>query len=262
MTWQRAWSSRLPGAPDSPWSTADVPSAWIAVLNWRPSHFWMTPASPFCRPGGRFQIRNRRCYSACACSFFCRTPVGRIWRAVTIVSLVYTAVVVDTSLTLARRFMLPVFLFLPSLAALPINTRLGDWGGVSFFFFHRVNCWKMQLCLFFFLLPFISFVFFLGFFFFFHFWSVGIYAPSPAPTLTLSHMLIWHFLLKGHGWIMFCRRGSSCYMKNDAAGVFSRRYVAIWTTNSTVYRQFFGGRSYYNLQLEGFFFKVPTIDVL
>lgn len=96
-----------------------------------------------------------------------------------------------------------------------------------FFFF--IGCIAGRCsCACFFLFPF----FFLSCcgFFLSCFLSMGIYAPSPAPTLTLSHMLIWHFLLKGHGWIMFCRRGSSCYMKNDAAGVFSRFYVAIWTT--------------------------------
>lgn len=145
----------------------------------------------------------------------------------TIVSLVYTAVLVDTSLTLARWLMVSVFLFPPSLAAVPIDTRLGDSGGVCFFSSLGALLEDAALLVFF------SFLFFFlsccGFFLS-CFLSMGIYAPSPAPTLTLSHMLIWHFLLKGHGWIMFCRRGSSCYMKNDAAGVFSRFYVAIWTT--------------------------------
>lgn len=122
--------------------------------------------------------------------------------------------------------MLSVFLFLPSLAAVPIDTRLGDWRGVCFF--SSLGALLEDAAV----LVFSSFLFFfiLLWIFFSCFLSVGIYAPSPAPTLTLSHMLIWHFLLKGHGWIMFCRRGSSCYMKNDAAGVFSRFFVAIWTT--------------------------------
>lgn len=127
--------------------------------------------------------------------------------------------------------MLPVFLFLLLLAALPINTRLGNWGSVFFSFPHLVDCWKRQprchppppTC-------FISLV--VDFFFLcFCSSSIGIYAPSPAPTMTLSHMLIWHFLLKGHGWIMFCRRRGGCYMKNDAAGVFSRFYVAVGITS-------------------------------
>lgn len=114
--------------------------------------------------------------------------------------------------TPAARFMPPVFLFLPLLAALPINTRLDDWGSV-FFFFSFGEFLEDAAPLVFPPLPLCCFCF----------WSIGIYSPSPAPTLTLSHMLIWHFLLKGHGWIMFCRRGGGCYMKTDVAGVFCGR---------------------------------------
>lgn len=159
-------------------------------------------------------------------NFFGAHLLGGFDQLKTIVSLLYTTVLVDTLLTLARWFMLSVFLFLPSLAAVPIDTRLGDWRGVCFF--SSLGALLEDAAV----LVFSSFLFFfiLLWIFFSCFLSVGIYAPSPAPTLTLSHMLIWHFLLKGHGWIMFCRRGSSCYMKNDAAGVFSRFFVAIWTT--------------------------------
>lgn len=166
----------------------------------------------------------------------------------TIVSLVYTAVLVDTSLTPARWLMVSVFLFPPSLAAVPIDTRLGDWGGVCFFSSLGALLEGAAVLVFF------SFLFFFlsccGFFLS-CFLSMGIYAPSPAPTLTLSHMLIWHFLLKGHGWIMFCRRGSSCYMKNDAAGVFSRFYGGNLNNKAP---QFTGSFFFWRLQL--FYFAI------